>query len=221
MNSWESGHPDRLLRGRDTTLLRERTLETLYRRFRRQIMNNVYRAEYIECLVAELLDRQWTLPWMNGYDWAPWDLEHDSGAKLEVKQSAARQPWHVGETSERSAPRFDIAPRTGYWTREGPWIEQPGRSADIYVFAWHGESRESFADHAAPEQWEFFVVRSGSLPAAQRSIGLNSLRALVQGIRFGSLARAVTRLLKGESILVGPTPARTGGVEEGPSAAGK
>ena len=126
-------------RGVDPEGLRERTLSRLHEQFERRIMNNVHRAEYVECLVAELLGPEWTLPWTEGYDWAPWDLKHDSDWKLEVKQSAARQPWHRGENYSASPPRFDIAPRKGYYSRESEWIEKPGRHAAVYVFAWHGD----------------------------------------------------------------------------------
>ena len=44
-------------------------------RFRRLtpriLMLPIHRADYVECLVATLLGPAWTLPWTNGYDWAP------------------------------------------------------------------------------------------------------------------------------------------------------
>ena len=172
-------------------------------------MNNVHRAEYVECFVAELLGPEWTLPWTYGYDWAPWDLEHDSGCKLEVKQSAARQPWHIGETYSASPPRFDIAPRKGYYSRESVWMGEPDRHADLYVFAWHGETRECRVDHGDPEQWRFFVLPSRSLSAIQKSIALSGLEAIVEGVRFDRVADAVGRLMKGGSevpSLGPPTP---------------
>ncbi len=93
-------------------------------------MNNVHRAEYVECLLTELLGSGWTLPWTQEYDWAPWDPEHDSGCRLEVEQSAARQPRHTGENATAGPARFDIAPRTGYRRRHGVWIDEPGRPAE-------------------------------------------------------------------------------------------
>ena len=32
-------------------------------------MNNTHRAEYVECLVVNLLGNAWTLPWAEGWDW--------------------------------------------------------------------------------------------------------------------------------------------------------
>ena len=49
-------------------LLRQRTLETVFKRYDREIMNNIHRAEYVECLVANLLGNAWTLPWTEGWD---------------------------------------------------------------------------------------------------------------------------------------------------------
>ena len=152
--------------------VQEQTLATVFARYDRRVMNNIHRADYVECLVAMLLGPAWTLPWTSAYDWAPWDLEHVSGARIEVKQAAARQPWHRDESVRARPPRFDIAPRGGYWTLDSTWVEQPGRLADIYIFAWHPETRESIVDHREPEQWTFFVLRTETLPAAQRSISL-------------------------------------------------
>ena len=71
--------------------LQEVALATVFARYSRRVMNNIQRADYVECLVAALLGTEWTLPWATGYDWAPWDLEHVSVANIEVRQAAARQ----------------------------------------------------------------------------------------------------------------------------------
>ena len=89
------------------------------RRYHRSVMNNVYRADYVECLVASTLGPKWWLTWERGWDWAPWDCQHASGTRLEVKQTAARQSWDRETLPRRRAPRFDIAPRTGYSTQDG------------------------------------------------------------------------------------------------------
>ena len=180
-----------------TSQLQQRVVANLVRRYDRPVMNNIHRGEYLECLVAEILGSDWKLPWTIGHDWAPWDLEHSSGTRIEVKQSAALQPWHAGNSGRRTSPRFDISPRTGYWTLDSSWIDRPGRVADIYVFGWHSESEESVADHRAPEQWTFFVVPPSSLPATQKSIGLASLKRLVGATGYESLAPAVQETVDG------------------------
>ena len=138
----------------------KRALKKLFERYDRRVMNNIDRGHYVECLVAMLLGPAWSLTWETGYDWAPWDLEHDRGTKLEVKQSAARQTWHKEEDFQAKAPSFDIAPRTGYSDRDGNWKNKPGRHASIYVFAWHPETKRGLADQRAPEQWTFYVVQT-------------------------------------------------------------
>ena len=179
--------------------LRSRALARVHAQYERRIMNNVHRAEYVECLVAELLGPEWTLPWTCGYDWAPWDLQHESGCKLEVKQSAARQPWHKGDDYTASPPRFDIGPRKQYETFEGVRKEGPVRPAHIYVFAWNGETRERRADHRDPEHWTFFVLRAERLPGEQQSIGLSRLGAMVEGVPFDQVADSVTHLMEESS----------------------
>ena len=131
------------------------------------------------------------MTWMDGWDWAAWDCEHTpSGARLEIKQAAARQTWDKGPPPPRRKPAFDIAPRSGFWTREGEWIDSPGRQADVYVFAWHGHDDDQ-ADHTDPQQWCFFVVAEQDLPQAQKSIGLKRLTAMVESCAVADLRRAV------------------------------
>ena len=124
------------------------------RRYDTPVMSNVYRADYVECLVALALGTDWWLTWERGWDWAAWDIQHTSGARLEVKQAAARQSWDREKRAPSRSPRFDVAPRTGYWAKDGnQWVGSPGCPADIYVFAWHDERREGYANHRDPRQW--------------------------------------------------------------------
>ncbi len=154
-------------------------------------MDNVYRADYVECLVAFTLEADWWLTWTHGWDWAAWDCQHTSGVRLEVKHAAARQSWDRETLARRRSPSFDIAPRTGYWTQEGRWVDSPGRPADMYVFAWHDESRAEYADHRDANQWLFFVVAEQDLPKNQKRIGLTGLKAITSPCRIAGLKRAV------------------------------
>ena len=167
-------------------------LDMLIGRYDRPIMNNVQRGDYVECMIATALRPDWRLTSEEGWDWAAWDCEHTaSEARLEIKQSAARQPWDRGSDRHRRNPRFDIGPRTGYWPKDGgPWIADPGRHADVYVFAWHGKADEH-ADHRDAAQWRFFVVAEPSLPGGQKSVGLSGLERIADPCCVGELARAV------------------------------
>ena len=172
--------------------LQRRILATLMHRYDTPVINNIYRADYVECLVAFTLGTDWWLTWTHGWDWAPWDCQHTSGTRLEVKQAAARQSWDREASARRRAPCFDIAPRIGYWTQdESRWVNAPGHPADLYVFAWHDERRDGYADHRDANQWLFFVLAEQDLPKNRNHIGLTGLKAIVSPCRIADLKRAV------------------------------
>ncbi|MDE0342854.1 MAG: hypothetical protein OXK82_06785 [Deltaproteobacteria bacterium] len=160
-------------------------LSEVSRTYDRRVMNNVHRSEYVEAIVALALKDS---GWKRMTPWDSWDCEHESRVRLEVKQSAFAQGW--GERN--SLPRFDIAPRTGYWINDGgQWVDQTGRHADIYVFAWHGERRDT-ADQRDPGAWEFYVVLERDLPT-QKTIGLAAIRSRAAPRGVEELAVAVER----------------------------
>ncbi len=185
-------HEDEVDSNPRNTGLHRCILTTLMRRYDVPVMNNVYRADYVECLVAFTLGTDWMLTWTRDWDWAAWDCQQTSGARLEVKHAAARQSWDRETSVRRRAPRFDIAPRTGYWIQDGSrWVDSPGRPADLYVFAWHSESRDEYAAHRDTNQWLFFVVAEQDLPKNRKSIGLTGLKAIVSPCRIADLKRTV------------------------------
>ena len=161
-----------------------RILTTLRHRYDTPVMNNVHRGDYVECLIASALGDDWRLTWMDAWDWAPWDCQHTSKARLEVKQAAARQTWDGDKRAPPRFPRFNIAPPTGYFSRDGgQWVDIDkacpslrGRPADLFVFAWHGESCPGYTDHRDPDQWRFFVAAERILPKDRKSIGLTWLK---------------------------------------------
>ena len=91
-------------------------MRQLKSQFKKPVMNNVYRSDYVECLIALKLGTDWKLTW----DWAPWDCENKSNkAQLEVKQSAARQTWDREPVARKRSPSFDIGHRKQIWTKDG------------------------------------------------------------------------------------------------------
>lgn len=150
----------------------------LLRAYNEPVMSNIRRADYVEAIVAMTLR---SAGWSRNSSWSSWDFQHrGSGCRMELKQSAARQRWG------RSKPaRFDIAPRTGYWDENDIWHEEPGRHADVYVFAWHPDAEPS-ADQREPLSWEFYVVLERDLPE-QKSIGLNWIRDRAKPCRADEL----------------------------------
>ena len=183
--------------------LHARIRASLIDRFDAPVMNNVYRGDYVECMIALTLGSDWALTWQRGWDWAPWDCEHDEGARLEIKQSAARQSWDADSMARPRSPAFDIAPRTGRFNRDGSeWIDAPGRPADVYVFAWHGERKRGVADHRDPQQWLFFVVPEPELPEGQKRIGLKGLRKIASPCRLSGLRSAVLQACPAPAALM-------------------
>ena len=171
-------------------------LAEVTRPYEQRVMSNVHRSEYVEAIVAlALRDSGWT----RMEPWDAWDCEHESGARLEVKQSAAAQSWW----SERSysPPRFDIAPRTRYWDYEKDrWVFETGCHAHVYVFAWHGEPRQT-ADQRDPAGWEFSVVPEPDLPA-QKTIGLTAIRGLTSPCEIEDLTAEVVEMLRASSVSI-------------------
>lgn len=153
----------------------------------RPIIQNAIRSMYVEYQLAVLLGDAWTLV---GTDWGGWDFEGPFGHRLEVKQAAARQSWPQTRPSKGV---FDIAIRTGRY--EGAtWIDEAGRFAHLYVFAWHGLCNNS-ADQRDERQWTYFVVPTARLPA-QKSISLTKLRHLVEPTDAQGLPGAVEAVVR-------------------------
>lgn len=152
------------------------------------LMQNSYRSDYVEeMLISYLRPDGWRHV---GGDWAGWDFEHQTGARIEVKQSAALQSWHKQSPKVRTA-RFDIKARTGYWREGTTWMPTNGRLAHIYIFAWHPVLDTALADHREPNQWEFFVVPETELPP-RATVGISRLNRPPKSI--GDVASEVEKL---------------------------
>lgn len=157
------------------------------------LVNNVLRGLLAEAIIALAIEPEWE--WCSG-DYSSWDFQNRaSGARLEVKQSAAKQSWVLNPSSRPSAPRFDIAPRTGRWETDGSFVAEAGRAAQLYIFAYHPVADES-ADHREPHQWHFYVTPTANLPST-KSIGLRSLEELSVKCGITGLARAVNAAEEG------------------------
>lgn len=191
--------------GRMETTLHAQVSQYLTARFFGEpLIANIRRGDYVEGLILFALGRGWKM----GPEWSSWDLENDEGVRLEVKQSAACQTWHMQTSSAKRPPSFDIATRTGYWTDsnyDAVWVEfaDPSeadfiRPGDIYIFAWHPEGNPDIADHRRAEQWHFFVVPEHLLTGQygpQKTIGLNPLKKLAPAVTYDRLAATVDALV--------------------------
>ena len=141
--------------------MHKRILDMLICRYDRPIMNNIQRGDYLECMIASTLGASWRLTTEDGWDWAAWDCEHvSSGARLEIKQSAAKQSWDRESDRPRRNPAFDIAPRKGYWPKDGGrWVQAPGRR----LCRWWPAPRYAAIDKGSTSE----DVYSGFLRAAE------------------------------------------------------
>ena len=179
----------------NTTKVQQQALQAVRERYERRVMNNIQRADYVEALVAELLGPEWTLSWEGRLRLGAVGPQTSFG--VPHRGQAGRGAAGVGlrRLREGETPRFDVAPRKGYYPAKGKWKPKPRRHADIYIFAWHPETKAERADHRAPEQWTFYVMATGALtPGDQRSIGLAYIETRV---RCGKAWKATAESLAG------------------------
>ena len=162
--------------------------------FDRPIIQNNLRGLYAELMVLELLGEGWRHA---GDDWAAWDLQHEDGTRLEVKQSAASQSW-MPSSKGYIAPRFSIGSPKQFWDG-AKLVEHCGRQADIYVFAWHPVERDT-ADHREVGQWCFMVANTSALPE-QKTIGLGPLNRFCPTLQAEELRGHIDLLRTGRNVL--------------------
>lgn len=117
--------------------------------------------------------------------------------RIEVKQSAAWQTWSdLSDEPKPSRGVLDISPRTGYWTDDGTqWVSEPGRPADLYIFAWHPITGPDNVDHRDLAQWLFYVVPEAEPPADQNTIRQTVLARCWPERRFSQLQSTVGKLV--------------------------
>ena len=172
----------------------------MQRFYAQRLINNVHRGDYVECMIELALaecDPAWRLtkPWTS---LGPSYTEKPSPES----RSSSQQPCNRG-SGRPAHGKFDIEPRTGYYSEDGAWTKtpQPQRHADLYVFAWHPEKDADIADHRRPDQWKFFVVAETCLPEKD-GIGLKALNELVERCNlpehssYDALAAKVANVLK-------------------------
>jgi|CXWL01.1.fsa_nt_gi hypothetical protein len=170
------------------------SLRLARRLFGRPLIQNSFRGAFVEELIAPALS---TRGWRHcGDDWSSWDFQHETGTRLELKQSALVQSWSAGHSGHAKNPSFNISEKTGYWVGgDFHSFDVLARPSDLYVFAWHGIEDRGIADHRRLDQWMFYLVAAYSLPARQKTIALSVLR------RLGAVGWAATELAdKVESV---------------------
>ncbi|MCY4353477.1 MAG: hypothetical protein OXC09_01640 [Truepera sp.] len=123
-------------------------------------------------------------------EWAAFDLETQSGIKIEVKSSAYIQSWSQKRLSTISFG----TPKTRAWSPESGYSPDLKHQADIYVFALLKHQCQETIDPLDLDQWEFYVLSTMELEAREGSparMSLGTLAALASPVAYRGLAEAV------------------------------
>ena len=145
-------------------------------------------AEYIVARalgVAEIVVRD---------EWGAYDLETESGIKIEVKSAAYIQSWYQNHLSTII---FRV-PKTRAWDPDTNILSKElKRQADVYVFALLSHKDKLTIDPLDLNQWEFYVLPTSVLDnrkRSQHSITLPSLRKLCEKpFQYPELEQAVQK----------------------------
>ena len=139
--------------------------------FKGDIVENRWRGDLVEEIVSQAIGHS---AWRHcSENWNSWDFEQISGPlKIQVKQAALRQ---VGTETPSVAVRFGIKKAKGYYIgNEWKQLPEPGRIAEIYLFAFHPDGSEK-ANHWDVNAWKFYGLREVDLPS-QQSISFCDLK---------------------------------------------
>ncbi len=124
-------------------------------------------------------------------EWDAYDLETDSGIKVEVKSSGYIQSWSQERFSTIS---FGVKATRPWDATTSRMADEPMRTADVYVFAVLKHRDQPTLDPTDLAQWDFYVLPTSVLNArkrSQHSITLPSLRKLAAAVSFAELKGAV------------------------------
>jgi hypothetical protein len=139
------------------------------------LAGNALRGVLAEYLVAKALAARGAVR----TEWDACDLVTEAGIRVEVKCAAYLQSWSQPTLSRIE---FDIASKRGWDAATNASVDNPCRSADVYVFALLAHRDKATLDPLDLTQWEFYVASRRALDAmfgAQKSIALSSLKRLV------------------------------------------
>ena len=124
-------------------------------------------------------------------EWDAHDLTCPDGTKVEVKSAAFIQSWNQKDYSK---PVFSIR-KARFWDAEtGEMASEPGRAADVYVFALLRHRDQDTLYPLDLDQWRFYVVATTALnerKRSQHSITLRSLEKISRAVTFAELASEV------------------------------
>lgn len=163
---WHPSHPPLFLKGKFVPLSKERVQARLTEHlFKARLLDNSFRGFWCEAMVAEALGPKCQIV---GEGWFPWDLQIGSPTasfpdriRIQVKNSAALQPWNSKEQKETDCIfnlSFRRQPDYVMFDEHEIPCEKVGFMCDIFILCHHPETDPKTADHKAPEQWRFYVL---------------------------------------------------------------
>jgi len=138
------------------------------------LLNNTLRGVLAEYIVRQDLGIKKSIR----TEWDAYDLETESGTKIEIKSAAYLQSWKQSNLSQIS---FDIAPTKGWNAETNEYSKETKRQSDFYVFCLLHHKDKKTVDPTQLDQWTFYVLSTKLLDEQkkqQKRIGLNSLLKL-------------------------------------------
>lgn len=153
------------------------------------LVSNTARGALAEFLVARALGLD-----IGARDsWGTYDLDTDSGVKIEVKSSAYIQVWNQTRHSKLS---FGCRKTLAWSAETSDFYGEPQRHADVYVFAVLSHKDQGTFNPLDVSQWDFYVVPTHWLDETlgdQKTVGLGTLCAGPHGtpVAYRDLAASI------------------------------
>ena len=138
------------------------------------LLNNTLRGVLAEYIVRQDLG----IKKSTRTEWDAYDLETESGIKIEIKSSAYLQSWKQNNLSQIS---FDIARTKGWNAETNEYSKETKRQSDFYVFCLLHHKDKKTVDPTKLDQWTFYVLSTKRLDKEkkqQKRIGLSPLLKL-------------------------------------------
>lgn len=149
------------------------------------LRDNTTRGILAEFLVAATVGR--TAQRRKGWD--NFDVQTESGIRVEVKASGYLQSWPQARHSQVNFGR--VAART--WDENTNTLgEEPEVRADVFVFAVQTSEDHALYDALDVGQWEFYVVSAGPVrDCGSKSVTIGWVRRHAEPVSLGALAEAI------------------------------
>ena len=152
------------------------------------IIGNTNRGALAEFIVAKALGATASVR----DTWAAYDLETQTGIRVEVKSSAYLQSWYQ---KSLSSPGFGIRKTLGWDPETGQYEEESRRQADVYVFCLLAHQHDKTTLNPLDlSQWEFYIVATKVIDRVfgeRAGVSISQVRELSHACAADEIAEAV------------------------------